>query len=132
CAYIVFQSSTQIDPVRFSRATSSAVYFSGGKKGNPKAVQLKIYISSTFIDLEQYRERVYKYLRSLGHDVIAMEDYVATDTRPLEKCLKDVRDAHVYVGIFAWRYGYIPIENNPEKKLITELELDEAKRVSKP
>jgi hypothetical protein len=95
-------------------------------------VQLKIYISSTFNDLEHYREKVYRHLRSLGHDVIAMEDYVATDTRPLQKCLQDVRDSNVYVGIFAWRYGYVPLKDNPEKKSITELELNEAERLGKP
>ena len=61
-------------------------------------MQLKIYISSTFEDLEQHRERVYRELRSLRHDVVAMEDYVAADKRPLDQCLQDVRDADVYVG----------------------------------
>jgi hypothetical protein len=95
-------------------------------------MQLRIYISSTFNDLAQYREKVYRYLRSLGHDVIAMEDYVATDARPLQKCLQDVRDANVYVGIYAWRYGFIPIDGNPDRKSITELELNEAERLGKP
>jgi hypothetical protein len=95
-------------------------------------VQLKIYLSSTFVDLEQHREKVYRGLRSLRHNVIAMEDYVATDKRPLDQCLQDVRSADVYVGIFAWRYGYIPTEDNPEKKSVTELELREAERLGKP
>ena len=95
-------------------------------------MQLKIYISSTFVDLEQHREKVYRELRSLRHDVVAMEDYVAADKRPLDQCLQDVRSADVYVGIFAWRYGYIPTEDNPERKSITELELREAERLGKP
>ena len=37
-----------------------------------------------------------------------MEDYVAKDQRPLQMCLDDVASSDVYVGIFAWRYGYIP------------------------
>jgi Uma2 family endonuclease len=45
---------------------------------------------STFSDLEQHREAVYKALRKLRHDVITMEDYVATDKRSLDKCLADV------------------------------------------
>lgn len=95
-------------------------------------MQLKLYLSATFADLEQHREKVYRELRSLRHDVIAMEDYVAADKRPLEQCLQDVRDADVYIGIFAWRYGYVPPENNPEKKSITELEMREAERLGKP
>jgi serralysin len=95
-------------------------------------VQLKIYLSSTFVDLEAHRERVYRELRSLRHDVVAMEDYVAADKRPLEQCLQDVRSADLYVGVFAWRYGYVPTEGNPEGKSITELELAEAERLGKP
>jgi hypothetical protein len=95
-------------------------------------MQLRIYISSTFIDLEEHREKVYRQLRSLRHDVVAMEDYVAADQRPLDQCLQDVRDADVYVGIFAWRYGYVPDTENPEGKSITELELCEAERLGKP
>lgn len=88
----------------------------------------KIYISSTFTDLMAYRERVYRVLRQTGHDVIAMEDYVATDQRPLQKCLEDVASCNLYIGIFAWRYGYVPIQENPEKKSITELEFRHAKQ----
>src|SRR5687768_8666858 len=95
-------------------------------------VQLKIYISSTFADLELHREKVYRALRALRHDVVAMEDYVATDKRPLEQCLADVRSADIYVGILAWRYGYVPKTDNPRKKSITELEMREAERVDKP
>jgi hypothetical protein len=66
----------------------------------------KIYISSTFEDLKDCRQAVYDTLRKMRHDVIAMEDYVATDKRPLKKCLADVAACEVYVGIFARRYGY--------------------------
>lgn len=97
-----------------------------------KSVPLNIYISSTFADLEKHRERVYKELRTLRHNVVAMEDYVAADKRPLEQCLEDVRAADVYIGIFAWRYGYVPADDNRKKKSITELELREAERLGKP
>ena len=85
-----------------------------------------IYLSSTFSDLKEYREAVYHALRQMGYDVIAMEDYVATDKRPLEKCLQDVAACELYVGLFAWRYGYVPSEENPEHKSITELEYRKA------
>jgi len=89
----------------------------------------KIYISSTFEDLIDHREAVYKTLRQWGHDAIAMEDYVASDDRPLDKCLKDVSDSDVYIGLFAWRYGYIPPD---QKKSITALEYDCARKNKKP
>lgn len=94
---------------------------------------LKIYVSSTYEDLRDHRERVYRQLRALRHDVIAMEDYVAADQRPLDKCLQDVRDCDVYIGLFAWRYGFVPkTAGNPHRKSITELEYLEASARGKP
>jgi hypothetical protein len=93
----------------------------------------KIYISSTYADLKDYRETAYRTLRQMGHDVIAMEDYVATDQRPVSKCLADVANCDLYVGIFAWRYGYVPPteHGNPEQRSITELEYRQARKASK-
>ena len=61
----------------------------------------RIYVSSTYGDLREHREEVYRTLRKLGHDVVAMEDYVASDQRPLERCLDDVAACDPYVGISA-------------------------------
>src|SRR5215470_2996944 len=97
-----------------------------------KTLVSKIYVSSTYTDLKNYREAVYGILRKLRHDVIAMEDYVATDERPLQKCLQDVSGCNLYVGIFAWRYGYIPPLDNPEQQSITELEYRQAGAVKIP
>jgi hypothetical protein len=82
----------------------------------------RVYISSTFEDLKEHRERVYRQLRCVGHDVVAMEDNVAQDRRPLANCLDDISGCHVYVGLFAWRYGYVPEDHNPRQLSITELE----------
>lgn len=93
---------------------------------------LKIYLSSTYEDLKAYREKVYQQLRSLRHDVIAMEDYVAAEERPLDRCLEDVRESDLYVGLFGWRYGFVPKKGNPQKKSVTELEYLEAGKAGKP
>jgi uncharacterized protein DUF4062 len=92
----------------------------------------RIYVSSTYGDLKDHREQVYRALRRLGHDVIAMEDYVAADQRPLDKCLADVARCDLYVGVFAHRYGYIPDQDNPEARSITELEYRHAQALGKP
>lgn len=42
----------------------------------------KIYVSSTFVDLQECRERVSKMLRQMGNEDMAMEYYVAEDKRP--------------------------------------------------
>ena len=57
-----------------------------------------------------------------------METYVASAQRPLEKCLADVRACDVYVGIFAWRFGYQP---PGREESITELEFREASAAGK-
>jgi Domain of unknown function (DUF4062) len=82
----------------------------------------RIYVSSTSADLIEYRREVSQALRRLGHEDVAMEYYVAEDIRPVERCLSDVDSCEVYVGIFAWRYGNIPQECNPDGRSITELE----------
>lgn len=88
---------------------------------------VKIYISSTSYDLKEFREKSYRALRQLRHDVVAMEDYVASGHHPpLDKCLSDVATCDLYVGIFAWRYGFIPPESNPDQKSISELEYRKA------
>ena len=91
----------------------------------------RFYISSTFDDLQDYRKAVYAMLRKLRHDAVAMEDYVAKDQRPLDKCLEDVAACDVYIGIFSWRYGYIPPKDNPQHKSITELEYRKAEELGK-
>lgn len=88
----------------------------------------KVYLSSTYEDLVDIREAVYRALRRLGHDVIAMEDYVAADQRPLDKCLADVASSDIYVGIIAWRYGFIPTGHTQS---ITELEYRKAVETGK-
>jgi hypothetical protein len=86
----------------------------------------KIYISSTFNDLEFCRRQVSLVIRKMGHEDVAMEYYIAEDKRPIDKCLEDVANCDLYIGIFAWRYGWVPKKGNPKKLSITELEYRQA------
>ncbi|WDP91658.1 MAG: DUF4062 domain-containing protein [Desulfobacter sp.] len=86
----------------------------------------RIYVSSTFSDLEAHRKEVCLALKRLGHEDVAMEYYVAEDKRPVDRCLEDVASCDVYVGIFAYRYGFVPIKNNPHGYSITEMEYRKA------
>jgi hypothetical protein len=92
----------------------------------------RIYISSTSEDLQDYRQAVADVLRSCGYDVDAMEKYAARDDRPKAACEADVSGCDIYVGIFAWRYGHVPEDDNPEKRSITELEYLAAGCAQKP
>ena len=54
-----------------------------------------IYLSSTYEDLQDYRQVVFDALRKSGHNVIAMEDFIATDRRLLQRCWsKSARLSH--------------------------------------
>src|SRR5689334_7421290 len=60
---------------------------------------------------------------------MAMEYYAAEPERPLERCLRDAAECDLYIGLFAWRYGYIPPGENPS---ITELEYRAVVAAGKP
>jgi len=93
---------------------------------------MKVYLSASYKDLLEHRKAAYQQLRMMRHDVIGMEDYVAADQRPLDKCLADVAASDIYFGVFAFRYGFVPPRNNPGKLSITELEYREARKLQKP
>jgi hypothetical protein len=92
----------------------------------------KVYVSSTFIDLQECRRQVSLVLRRMGFEDVAMEYYVAGNERPVDKCLTDVAACDLYVGIFAWRYGFTPKKNNRKKLSITEMEFRKAIEMEKP
>jgi len=69
---------------------------------------MRVFVSSSFQDLQEFRLPAIRVLRQLGHEVIAMEDFVAASEVPLKKMLEKVERCDLYVGLFAWRYGFIP------------------------
>ncbi len=93
---------------------------------------MKVYISSTFTDLREYRAAAADVLCSLGHDVRGMEAYVAESSRPVDVCQADAASCDVYVLLLGWRYGYIPSPQARTPPLsITELEYEAALRSRK-
>ncbi|MGW4641382.1 HEAT repeat domain-containing protein [Sphaerisporangium sp. NPDC004334] len=79
----------------------------------------KAYVSSTYRDLRDERAAVRQALHEMRVADLAMEAYVAGAHPAVEKCLADVRDCDLYIGIFAWRYGHVPPDHD---RAITELE----------
>jgi len=88
-----------------------------------------VYISSTYQDLRDHRTGVHEAVKRLHHVPIGMEDYQASEKRPLDRCLEDVRRCRAYIGVIAWRYGFIP---RGQRDSITSLEYQEAGRHSIP
>jgi hypothetical protein len=115
----------------FSRRRSFSAIISGN--GFDRAGDLypmaRIYISSTYEDLKEERRRASDAILSVGHLPVKMETYTASERPPLEHCLNDVRSCQIYLGIFAFRYGYMP---PGQKKSTTALEYEEAGKAGLP
>ena len=92
---------------------------------------MKLYLSSTYKDLKDHRAFVAEYLRKNQHQVIMMEEYVARDQLVEFACQGDVAKCDVYIGIFAWKLGYVPADNNPQAKSVTELEYSAAEKITR-
>ena len=90
---------------------------------------MRIYISSTSMDLADYRRSVIAALQRSGHTPVCMEHHSAADVIPKDECLQEVAKCDLYVGIFAWRYGFVP---QGCEYSITEMEYQEAEKLKKP
>src|SRR5258707_9982469 len=86
----------------------------------------KVIISSTALDLPEYRKQVMDACLRQGMFPTMMEYMPAADTEAISASLALVDEADIYVGIFAHRYGYVPKENNPLQISITEMEYNRA------
>src|SRR5882672_5373000 len=86
--------------------------------------QLKVMISSTARDLPEHRKKVMDACMRLGMfypDM--MEHLTATNANALEVSLRIADRADVYVGVFAFHYGYVP---DGEAISVTEAEYERA------
>ena len=70
--------------------------------------KLVVMISSTTKDLAEHRTMVLEACRRVGLDVSRMEELPALDKDAAEISVAMVRQADVYIGVFAHRYGYVP------------------------
>lgn len=90
----------------------------------------KVYLSSTFRDLKEYRNQVIDFFGKKtikeNFDLLSMEGYVAGDVAPAEECVADVKKCNILILVIANRYGFIPPTNNPQGLSITEMEYNTA------
>ncbi|MDP9078863.1 MAG: DUF4062 domain-containing protein [Bacteroidota bacterium] len=87
----------------------------------------RVFISSTFIDLIEYRQAVLEIIRRIGAEDIAMEHFGSRDARPLDECTRLITDeTDIFIGIYAHRYGFIPEGSSIS---VTESEYQAAKQV---
>src|SRR5215471_18085798 len=68
----------------------------------------KVMISSTAIDLPEHRDLVKGACLRQGMFPIMLEHLPASDADAIAESLRMVNEADIYLGIFAYRYGYVP------------------------
>jgi hypothetical protein len=86
-------------------------------------------ISSTARDLPEHRKQVIAACERLGFFPLPMENLPADPGDAVRVSLAMVDAAHVYVGIFAHRYGHVPAGH---EKSVTEMEYDRARERGLP
>ena len=80
-------------------------------------------ISSTALDLPEHRAEVREACLAAGVFPIGMEQLPARDATGLAVSLEMVDKADLYLGIYAWRYGWVPDGSDIS---VTEMEFDRA------
>jgi tetratricopeptide (TPR) repeat protein len=94
---------------------------------------LRIFISSTAVDLRDYREKVRDAVLGLKNLPIQMETFSAQSGQPASEVMQMAAEADVVICIVAHRYGYVPPKElgGDGERSITWLEVDAAKRTGK-
>ena len=90
--------------------------------------RIDVFISSTSIDLPEYRQVVKDAILELGFFPSGMENWPVSGENPVELCRRMVNNSEIYIGIYAHRYGWRP--DGYDGKSITELEYDWAGEVT--
>lgn len=90
---------------------------------------MKAFLSSTFTDLKEYRCTATEALERLGQQVGRMEVFGAQPSEPTAASLSGVDDCDLFVGVYAHRYGFIPLGSDTS---ITEQEFAHARKCGKP
>ncbi len=83
-------------------------------------------ISSTARDLPEHRKEVMDACLRQGMFPVMMEHLPASDWEAIPASLTTVDEADIYLLILAYRYGYVPIANNPTHISVTEHEYNRA------
>jgi tetratricopeptide (TPR) repeat protein len=93
---------------------------------------LKVVISSTVVDLPDYRSAAMAACLERDIHPKMMEHMTALNAAAIKASLDLVDQSDVYLGIFAHRYGYIPEKDNLPGISITEMEYNRAVEFEMP
>jgi hypothetical protein len=90
---------------------------------------MKVFLSSTYIDLVDHRRAATDAIDRLGQQVGRMEVFGARPSEPSEACFSAIEECDLFVGLYAHRYGFVP---SGSRESITEAELNHARANGKP
>lgn len=94
---------------------------------------MRFFISSTYVDLVEYRAYTIKYLSNLTEkktgSIAAMEYFVASENTSKEVCLSELERSDIVIGIYGTRFGCVESETG---RSMTEIEFDRAVELGKP
>jgi CheY-like chemotaxis protein len=82
---------------------------------------MKIFLSSTYKDLKDYRIKAAHAIERLGQQGVRMEVFGARPETAKKVCFDEIDSSDAFVGIYAHRYGFVP---SGSVKSITEQEFD--------
>jgi len=69
---------------------------------------MKVFLSSTYLDLIEHRKAVVQALRTMDEEVGHMEVFGARDDEATTVSLEELDKCDVLVGVYAYRHGTIP------------------------
>jgi len=90
---------------------------------------MKVFISSTFVDLIEYRQKAVEVLLRYKDTPIAMEYFGSQSEEPTRVCETEIQECDLFVGIYAYRYGFVPQGGETS---ITRREYELAQHLKKP
>lgn len=84
---------------------------------------LNVVVSSTVLDLPSHRKAVMDACLQQNMFPIMMEYLPSSDTDAIQASIDLVNRADIYIGVFAYRYGHVPVGHSQS---ITEMEYKRA------
>ena len=122
-----YEQLKKLELVNGGYPNTKVISQNGFLPANGKTI-LKVYISSTYIDLKDYRQAAIEVVNRYKCMPLGME-FFSSQPRDADTVSEiDIKDCDVFVGIYAHRYGYIPAGGD---KSITHQEYELAKKSGK-
>lgn len=95
---------------------------------NPTAA-LRVFVSSTYSDMRQYRDAIISALNKADCIAYGMERFGAASVPPLDVCYEELNKSQIYICALGMRYGSIDEKSG---KSYTQLEYEKAQELGIP